>query len=390
MIPKLSGLNCPSCGAALEIRSFGNALNVVCPNCLSVLDAKDPNLRILQEAKGREKVAPLIPLGTRGTLGGVIYEAIGFQVRTVTEEDGSYAWQEYLLFNPYRGFRYLTQYHGHWNLVRTLQSLPEPVSGRAVRWNGETYRRFSSAQAATSYVVGEFPWQVRVGETAQVADYVHVPRGIFSESTADETVWSLGEYITGEEVWKAFALPGAPPARFGVFENQPSPYTDTVAAMWMQGLKLLAAAVVVAFLFSAVSGRQVYRQSIQVSAGEVLTPPFAVGGHLSNLQIVTHNQTGERVFVTYSLIDQRGGPAHTFSRDVNREDKATISSIADGTYRLRVQPGRYPAQLDLQVRRGVPSMSFFWFTVVLLLLPPLLRTMRRYSFERERWQESGG
>ncbi len=335
-------------------------------------------------------MAPLIPLGTRGTLGGVIYEAIGFQVRTVTEEDGSYAWQEYLLFNPYRGFRYLTQYHGHWNLVRTLQSLPEPVSGRAVRWNGETYRRFSSAQAATSYVVGEFPWQVRVGETAQVADYVHVPRGIFSESTADETVWSLGEYITGEEVWKAFALPGAPPARFGVFENQPSPYTDTVAAMWMQGLKLLAAAVVVAFLFSAVSGRQVYRQSIQVSAGEVLTPPFAVGGHLSNLQIVTHNQTGERVFVTYSLIDQRGGPAHTFSRDVNREDKATISSIADGTYRLRVQPGRYPAQLDLQVRRGVPSMSFFWFTVVLLLLPPLLRTMRRYSFERERWQESGG
>ena len=32
-----------------------------------------------------------------------------------------YQWREYLLFNPYHGFRYLTEYAGHWNVVSTLR-----------------------------------------------------------------------------------------------------------------------------------------------------------------------------------------------------------------------------------------------------------------------------
>ena len=37
------------------------------------------------------------------------------------------SWAEYLLFNPYKGFRYLTEYDGHWNDVSTRASaLPEP------------------------------------------------------------------------------------------------------------------------------------------------------------------------------------------------------------------------------------------------------------------------
>ena len=46
------------------------------------------------------KIQPLIPLGSRGKIRGVVYEVIGFQRRTIQVEGISYSWHEYVLFNP--------------------------------------------------------------------------------------------------------------------------------------------------------------------------------------------------------------------------------------------------------------------------------------------------
>ncbi len=93
--------------------------------CLSVLDASTPEVEILQKFQGKTQIKPTIPLGTRGKIGGTQYEVIGFQVRQVADGDDTYAWDEYLLFNPYQGFRYLTEYNGHWNFVHVETALPE-------------------------------------------------------------------------------------------------------------------------------------------------------------------------------------------------------------------------------------------------------------------------
>ena len=54
--------------------------------------------------------------------------------------------------------------------------------------------------------MGEFPWQVRVGETVNVKDYVAPPDAISAEETSGEVVWSIGTYTSGKDVWKAFGL----------------------------------------------------------------------------------------------------------------------------------------------------------------------------------------
>ena len=157
--PHVKSLNCPGCGASLTVRSLGNAVTIVCESCHSVLDAQDPKLRILQQFHAATiEDPPLIPLGTRGTIRGVLYEAIGFQRRTIQVEGVSYSWHEYVLFNPTKGFRYLTEYDGHWNDVSILRSLPSLSSGEAtLTYLGETYRLFQTADAATAFVLGEFP-----------------------------------------------------------------------------------------------------------------------------------------------------------------------------------------------------------------------------------------
>ena len=122
-------VNCPSCGAATAVRTFGHAVNVVCQSCHSILDAMDPGVTIVQEYTKAIRVEPLIPLGTRGKLRAgektIEYEVVGFQVRQIVVDGVTYQWREYLLFNPYREFRYLTEYAGHWNVVSTLDSLPD-------------------------------------------------------------------------------------------------------------------------------------------------------------------------------------------------------------------------------------------------------------------------
>ena len=213
-VPRVKPLACPNCGGAVQIRTFAHALNVVCENCGSVLDATDPGLRILQafeETVGRRK--PKIPLGTRGKWHGQPWEVVGFQTRTIRVEGEAYSWDEYVLFNPYRGFRYLSEYEGHWNDIVTLRALPKVSHGAkpTASHAGVTYKHFQSAQAETTFVLGEFPWQVRVGDVVTTADYVAPPLMLSSETTEEETTWSRGEYVDGKLLWEAFGLKGSPP-----------------------------------------------------------------------------------------------------------------------------------------------------------------------------------
>src|SRR5690349_11783125 len=101
-VARAQALECPNCGGPVERRGFGYSLSVVCPQCLCVLDVSSPQLQILQRVEAAQsRRAPLIPLGTRGQLRGVIWEAIGFQTRAVVEDGETFEWEEYLLFNPY-------------------------------------------------------------------------------------------------------------------------------------------------------------------------------------------------------------------------------------------------------------------------------------------------
>jgi hypothetical protein len=43
---------------------------------------------------------------------------------------------------------------------------------------------------------------------------------------------------------------------------------------------------------------------------------------------------------------------------------------------------------DLKLRRNVVNYGFFFVAGLLLLIPPLITTIRRGSFEAARWRES--
>jgi hypothetical protein len=415
---KIKGLNCPGCGAAMTIRGFEHTLTIVCPNCLSILDAKDPNFQILQKSQNKIRIAHLLPLGSRGNWRGTAYEVIGFQQRTVTVSGINYSWAEYLLFNPYKGFRYFTEYNGHWNDVRTLRALPKPMMtiGRKphVWYGGTNFTHFSAYQARTTYVLGEFPWQVTVGESVAAKDYIAPPSILSSESTTGETTWSAGTYVSGTEIWQSFKLPGAPPRPVGIYLNQPSPWALRSKELWSLCWVFLLLAFAVMLGDYVLSGNEEvfgnnynYTQGNQAESSFV-TPVFDVKGRTSNVEVTTKTDLANNwVYINYALINEETGQAFDFAREVsyytgrdsdgtwtegNRGDTATIPAVPSGRYYLRVEPEMAPnsssVRYEVTVRRDVPRSAYFWLVAFLLMIPPIWATFRRFSFEGQRWQES--
>ena len=416
--PQVKALNCPNCGAALVVRSFNTAVTIVCEGCHSILDAKDPNLQILQRFKvATDEDKPLIPLGTRGKIRGVDYEAIGFERRTIHVDGIPYSWHEYVLFNPYKGFRYLTEYNGHWNDVSILKALPEVLpyaSPPKVKYLGETYRHFQTAKAGTTFVLGEFPWQVRVGEAADVTDYVSPPRVISSEMTGGEVTWSMGEYLAGKDVWKAFRLPGSPPEAIGVYENQPSPLSAETRNIWVAFAAFLVVLVVMMIGFDlAARNEQVFTgyykyNSNQRGEASFVTDDFEVKGHTSNVEVTTSTDVNNRsIYLNYALINEATGQAFDFGREVSyyhgydsdgawsegkANDRVAIPKVPPGRYYLRVEPEGDPGYgmtyYTVTVKRDVPQNSFYAIALGAMLLPAILLTWRSLSFEHLRWAES--
>jgi len=414
-IVKPRSLSCPNCGAAIELRGFANTLNAVCPNCLSVLDATSPEFDILQKFKGKQRVNPAIPLGTRGTLAGVQYQVIGFQVREVHVDGDTFSWDEYLLFNPYKGFRYLSAYQGHWNFIRPVSALPievRSIGKPSVQMLGRTYVGFDTVTAKTSFVLGEFPWQVRVGDSVLVQDYIAPPYMLSSESTNEEVTWSLGEYITGDRLWKAFQLSDKAPGATGTFANQPSPVQGKAGSAWRTWLWLNIALAAIAFIFSLFSAnRDVINNSYVFVPGtkaeaSFVTPIFELTGRPSNVEVAVHTDLIDNwAYFNFALINEETGQAFDFGREVSyyREDGETegkpndsviIPRVPSGRYYLRVEPemdtkpSTATMHYDLSLRRDVPRYTFFWIAALLMLIPPIVTSIRSASFEAARWRES--
>src|ERR1051326_7943359 len=122
--PKVRRLACSKGGAPLTVRGLAQTESIACGACGSVLDLTDESLRIISTFEARARIRPLIPLGSRAKLFGDTLEAIGYMRRKVTVEGIDYEWAEYLLFNPYKGFRWLSEYNGHWTFIRTLVERP--------------------------------------------------------------------------------------------------------------------------------------------------------------------------------------------------------------------------------------------------------------------------
>ncbi|HYP52087.1 MAG TPA: DUF4178 domain-containing protein [Pyrinomonadaceae bacterium] len=225
-------LSCPQCGGPLELRAPDKTERVACPNCGSLLDVNRGQLRYLKTLQfvGNK---PEIPLGAQAEFEGRRLTVVGFMTRSVEFEGVRYFWQEYLLYEPQAGFRWLVQSDGHWSYVRPVAPGEVSEDEKRARFGGRSFKKFQEAWARVEYVAGEFYWKVEAGERAWAVDYVNAPDMLSKEvsrgvapaggTLAEEVNWSHGVYLPRREVERLFGLKDLPRPRT-VAPNQPFPH----------------------------------------------------------------------------------------------------------------------------------------------------------------------
>jgi hypothetical protein len=204
--------NCPNCGSAVSVKLEASK-SIACGSCNSVIDLSQGIGGELSHAMQDEPVRPLIPLGTMGTLQGKSWQIVGFQHRMgqeVGDEDESFGWDEYLLYNAKAGFMFLVDASDGWSLVKPTTGAPEAKTSQLVTYQGATFAQQYAYTAETNYVAGEFYWRVSRGQKTYNEDYANgklvLSREQSAGSSGQEVTWSIGSKLEAATVASAFKL----------------------------------------------------------------------------------------------------------------------------------------------------------------------------------------
>ncbi|MBI3299935.1 MAG: DUF4178 domain-containing protein [Elusimicrobia bacterium] len=275
-----------------------------------------------------------------------------------------------------------------------------------------SYAHFQTGWPKVGFVLGEFPWRVRVGDEAQTRDFIAPPFLLSEERTGSDRTWTHGVYLEPSEVWAGFGLEGEPPARRSAAPAQPNPHDEAWSVVGLWGSLAAAAALAVFVAAMMFSKRSVvytgtFTADPAVAEKAVVTPVFTFdGSRPASVRVRLDTNIGNSwAFFRMALVNDETDAALHFERELSyywgREDGESWSegSQSDVAYLSRVPPGRYYLVIDPEVPTGGvgynvqvmwdhPRPDHLAWAWAFLLLPFAWVYLRRRSFEMARWAES--
>jgi hypothetical protein len=419
-------LACPNCNAPVDLRAPEQSLRAVCGYCNTLLDIDTGALKVL--GKLSSKASPRIPLGSKGTFAEGEMTVIGYLGRSAQVEGDWYPFEEYLLYEPALGFRWLVCSEGHWSYVQPVAVGAVDDVGSYAKYEGVKFKRFQNAQLRVDEVLGELYWKVTANEYSMGTDFVAPPAMLSREATRDEVNWSLCTYKKVKDVEAAFGgkVHGLS-SPIGVAPNQPDPVHGVATPLTLAFVALLALGIMFA---SLASPTEVYSSTVTVpgmagglppvpietpdgaAASDVSPPnvffsePFKlVGG--KNVELAFHAYlSNDWVYVVASVVNTETGDVTTVDGNMefysgvddgeswSEGDPATkmvIGPVKPGSYvlRLEMQKGMPDdTTMSVRVRQGVFRGRHLGFALFVLGIPFLIFGVYTYSFERRRWTNS--
>ena len=411
-VKDVSAFNCPQCAAPFKLSS-GRIHTFGCASCGAVLDTNNRTVKLVKKAQEALDTPLAIPLNGKGRLDGVEWEVIG-HMRRGARVDGKpvgTGWSEYLLFNPKQGFRWLAESAGHWNVVRNADQ-PLKMVGTSATLKGREFEHFEHYDSEVLHVLGEFYWQVKVGDAVEIDDYIAPPQIASRERTKKESTWSIGTYTAPEVLQKAFGITTPWAAPQGIAPNQPSPHEGLAPSLWKR-FALFTLIGLVIQLFFVIRGERVYTDTFSIAPGSdkpVTTRPFVVKGNDTNLVVRAQTDLDNSwAAISYTLADPDTGKSWQVERQLEHykgvdedgdswsegsaSDDAVFYDIPPGKYLLNIEAALDPATRKtlvgrLSVERGHASWLNWLLLQAALLLVPVAGWWRARAFEARRWADS--
>jgi predicted RNA-binding Zn-ribbon protein involved in translation (DUF1610 family) len=412
----VKAMDCPSCGGGIELQAAGYSTYFVCQYCGSELDLLSDDVRLIAEhAEAAE--ALYIPLGTRGTLRGVEWVTIGNLKKT----DGWEEWDEFLLFNPYHGYRWLVFTKDGWSFGTPILAQPERLPGGSYLYDGAGMKIcYYFADSTTQSALGEFYWRAQRGDVVRSASYVGGGRMLSCEDAGSEYNWTLEEWIASSEVARAFGIQDTgqyPEIGDTPLPHQPNPHAGKAVNRGLIATVFFLLGILGATMLSygGETRTKEYSAKVDTPNRSVSLGQFTIEDRPKPFTIATRGSPGDNNWmdVEYTLANVATGDEiianqpieYYFGRDWKEDDRSgtlKIASVPAGTYELTADitlpEDENPARLarsnaswDAQARPVAISASsngVFSSNIVLLFLalfsPALWVWFKSASFEGAR------
>lgn len=402
-------VSCPNCGGSLEVRAAGYSVSLGCRYCGSIVDISRPEVALIA-AYNREAATFTLPPGVRGTLFGTEWQVIG----ALRRSDGEATWDEYLLFNPYIGYRWLVASEGEWQFGTMLLDRPEGDVD-SVTWRGARYTRaMHQPDATTETVVGEFYWRVARGDRARCSSFERGNNSLSLEESDGEVNWTLLVPVRAREIESAFGLKRDDPVnkRRSLYVSRADD-SDDLPRMYLISTVAAIMALVLMLVLAGPTQRAV--GAIKAPFGTTregqLIGTIAIARPWQFVTIHAQGSDFENrwVDIDYSIVDRSTGQSvdgyglveHYSGRDSDgawsegsRATNTQFGRLPRGTYDIYADAQAHawpvdeapqasgwnaPEVLDVRVeaRTGSVPWGNFWTLLLLLMAVPLLVTWRR-------------
>jgi hypothetical protein len=233
------------------------------------------------------------------------------------------------------------------------------------------------------------------------------------EKSQNEINWSLGHYMTVDEVEKAFDVSDLPKP-YSVAPNQP--FTGAFYYTW-GALPLFLLIIVAVFMIplsggfgSTVLAEEIILspQTSQTAPQTVFTQPFELKGNRNvRITAIAPNVNNEWVALEADLVNEANNEVDSIPINIeyytgtdsdgswtegSKNEDATMSSLPGGKYVLRLQgtwqKWQEPQPLRVKIEQNVVRGINFICAFIVLAIIPILAFFRKFAFESKRWSES--
>lgn len=404
-------VTCTNCKATVPLYAWPFTNSYTCTACGGGHSLKGLDSKYLRRMPLNRN--PAIPLYTKGSIRGTEYQLIGFAEK---EDDESYKWREYTLFNPTSGYAYLSEYNGHWLFLKETANAPIVKSHNTMAFNygDNTFRLYNQYRYSVVDCRGEFADDMLTKAKPSCREYIDPPLLWAREIEANGMYWFYGSHISKNELYDAFGKDISLPFTVGVGSVQPAianlNVDFNVILRSTLGVLLLVFAL---FLCSSMFNRQevIYENNFSVPDSATLAPIITTDIKLdkwqSNIDFEITAPVDNNWFeLGITLVNKDNGKEHTVQQGVEKysgysdgeswsegsnTETVMMHAVPAGNYFMRLEPAKGTGGVPyfrLIATYDVPIWRNFFIFVLFALLPLVSLLVMVTVKEGRRWQNS--
>jgi hypothetical protein len=414
-------LSCPKCEATFKLYDPLNSKYYSCNKCQAYLMLSDKEVKSVGSTKAAQ-LKPVIEIGKEGKLKDISFKVLAYFEKQ--EGNSDYKWREYLLTNPEKGYAFLSEYDGHWNLIwgkNFLPKLESPLDGiDYVMYENVEYKLFHSYTPNVMAIRGEINWHI-FEDKLNVREFIAPPYIIIKETLANDPkqkAYFLGEYLEPETIAEGFGLDvNSFPSTSGILANQPSKAHENflvaikyfpILLLALLGLQLLVNIIKPSKILSESTYHINYTPDKGVYEFEPFkTASFNVEDVSSSLEleiysevnnnwletsiVLVNEQNNQTWEVTEAVEFYQGVEGGEGWKEGSKQVEILLSEIPRGRYHLNVYPSSgdpYRDSLYIKVTANVTLWRNILVCMLLLTVYPVLLFYMMQRFEKKRWMNS--